>query len=169
VAGNVARGHESLSTTELVARLERSRQSLMDAISSLDEEGFRARPQQGEWSIAETLAHLLTTERISLERARIVLVQDNPEIRWIEDEALNDLARSAQRMPVPQVIHGMLAQRRDVTVLLESLSPDQLARPYRHERLGDHTDAWLFARMAEHEDEHAEEIASRRAGAAVQR
>ena len=130
----------------------------MDAISGLDDTALRARAAPGEWTTAEVLAHLLTTERNSLERARTVLTQDNPLVAWIPDEELEQQARSAQRMPVPQIVHGLLAQRRDVQRLLETLTPDQLSRPYRHERRGDLTAASLFQRMAEHESEHADQV-----------
>ena len=147
-----------VSIADIVARLEQSRRSLMEAISGLDEEGFRARPQQGGWTAAETLAHLLITERNSTGRARTALAEDNPQFAWVGDEQLEEQARSAQRMPVPQIVHGLLAQRRDVVTLLEPLSPQQLARPYRQERRGRLTVGWLFQHIAEHEEEHAGQI-----------
>ena len=155
------------STAELIAQLEESRRSLMDAITGLDEEGFRARSASGGWTSAEVLAHLLATERTSLGRARRVLTEDNPTIEWISDDDLDQQARSAQRMPVPQIVHGLLAQRRDVVTLLETLSPQQLSRPYKQERRGQLTAGWLFRRIAEHEDEHAEQIRALRGQSAM--
>jgi len=147
-----------VSIADIVARLEQSRRSLMEAIAGLDEEGFRARPQQGGWTAAETLAHLLITERNSTGRARTALAEDNPQFAWVSDDQLEEQARSAQRMPVPQIVHGLLAQRRDVVTLLEPLSPQQLARPYRQERRGRLTVGWLLQHIAEHEEEHAGQI-----------
>jgi hypothetical protein len=151
-----------LSAPELVARLEQSRRSLMDAIAGLDEEGFRLRPREGEWTAAEVLAHILMTEHIFAGRARAVLAQENPPVASISDEERSGHARSAQRMPVPQIVHGLLAQRRDVVGLLKPLSPQQLRRPFRHERRGELAAGWLFQRLAEHEEEHAEQIRSQR-------
>jgi hypothetical protein len=126
----------------------------MDAIAGLDDTAFRART--GQMDNRQVLAHL-PRRRNSLERVRTVLT-DNPFVAWISDEELEQQARSAQRMPVPQIVHGLLAQRRDVLRLLEPLTPGQLSRPYRHERRGDLTAAWLFQRMAEHESEHADQV-----------
>jgi hypothetical protein len=151
------------SAAELVARLEQSRRSLMDAIAGLDEEGFRLRPREGEWTAAEVLAHILMTEHVFAGRARAVLEQENPPLASISDEERSGHARSARRMPVPQIVHGLLAQRRDVVGLLEPLSPQQLRRPFRHERRGDLAAGWLFQRIAEHEKEHAEQIRAQRA------
>jgi uncharacterized damage-inducible protein DinB len=153
------------TTSELISRLEDSRRSLMNAITGLDDTAFRARTGAGGWTPAEVLAHLLATEAVSTERARLVLTQDDPSVRWRPDEELENEARNAQRMPVPQIVHGLLALRRDVMTLLEPLSADQLARPYHQERRGELTLGWLFARMAEHESEHAGQIAALRAGA----
>ena len=134
----------------------------MTAIASLAETAFRARTKAGDWTPAEVLAHLLTTEHNSLERVRTVLTQDNPFVAWLSDDELEQQARPAQPMPVPQIVHGLLAQRRDVVLLLESLTAEQLRRPYQHERRGERTAAWLFQRMAEHESEHAGQIRQQR-------
>ena len=141
----------------------------MDAIAGLDEEGFRARPRSGEWTAEEVLTHLFITERNSTDRAQRVLIEDNPFVAWIGDEELQEQARSAQRMPVPQIVHGLLAQRRIVLGLLAPLSPQQLGRPYRHERRGDLTAGWLFQRIGEHEEEHAGQIRALRAQEAAPR
>jgi len=149
----------------IIARLEASRRSLMEAIAGLDEEGFRARRAAGEWTAAEVLTHLLITEQRSLGRAQTALAQDNPSFPWISDEEVAEETRVAQRLPVPQIVHGLLAQRRDVVRLCESLSPEQLGRRYRHERRVELTVGWLFGRMAEHEIEHAQQIRAAREAA----
>jgi uncharacterized damage-inducible protein DinB len=134
----------------------------MEAIAGLDEEGFRKRHEQGAWTAAETLAHLLISEQRSLGRAKKALEEDNPSVPWMSDEAVDEEARSAQRMPVPQIVHGLLAQRRDVLHLFESLPADQLARRYTHAKRGELTVEWLFRRIAEHEIEHVEQIRTAR-------
>jgi len=135
----------------------------MTAISGLDDTAFRARPEPAAWTPAEVLAHLLSVERARLEQVRQVLAQDNAFVRWIDDDKVDQEVRAAaKRMPVPQIVHGLLAQRRAVVGLLETLSTQQLERRYQHERRGEHTAGWLFYRMAEHESEHARQIASLR-------
>ena len=137
----------------------------MDAIAGLDEEGFRMRPRPDDWTAAEVLAHVLITEHLFVDRARAALAQDNVSVAPMDDEERQEQARSAQRMPVPQIVHGLLAQRRDTVRLLEPLSPQQLSRPFRHERRGQLTASWLFQHVAEHEEEHAQQISALRAQA----
>ena len=130
----------------------------MEAIAGLDEEGFRARPAPGEWSPAEVLAHLLLDEAKLLEYAGAAL-QADAAIPFITDEERETHAEdAARRMPVPQIVHGLLARRRDTLALLERLTPEQLDRPVRHPAYGDVRVARLFQHVAEHEEEHAHQI-----------
>lgn len=135
----------------------------MDAIAGLDEEGFRLRPREGEWTAAEILAHLWAAEGLYVGRVEAALTTDDLLVT-VRDEAERESdAKLAQRVPVPQIIHGLLAQRRDTLRRLRELSPEQLGRRLRHPQHGDVTIAWLFQRLAEHEEEHAEQIRSQRA------
>ena len=156
-----------LSVADLITRLERSRRSLMDAIAGLDEEGFRSRPRSGEWTAAAVLSHLLATERVILERAQSALTQVGYHVTSQTEEERQEGARLAQRVPVPQIVHGLLAQRRDTLRLLERLSPDELARRFNHQRRGEQSVGGLFQHIAEHEEEHAEQISALRARAAA--
>lgn len=140
----------------------------MDAIAGLDEQGFRVRTQSGEWTAAEVLAHLLSTERLFTQRARAALDQVDFVITPRTEDERQEGARMAQRMPVPQIVHGLLAQRRDTLRLLDGLSDEHLARSVRHPRWGEQSVAWLFRRIAEHEAEHAEQVRSLRAQPAAE-
>jgi uncharacterized damage-inducible protein DinB len=134
----------------------------MDAIADLNEEGFRRRPAPGSWNAAEILAHLLATEAHlagSIERA---LSEATPRVAALTDDDRAEHARQAQRMPVPQIVHGLLARRRDTLRLLDSVDERRLARGATHPRWGTVSVAYLFGRIAEHEQEHAAGILSMR-------
>jgi len=148
---------------ELGALLETSRQTLMDAISGLDEEGFKVRPDTSEWSAAEVLAHLLATERTFTQQAQAAPSQERFTIAPVTEDERQEQARLAQRAPVPQILHGLLAQRRDTMRLLKGLSSDQLTKTLTHPSRGDETAAGLFRQTAEHEAEHAAQIRALRA------
>ena len=135
----------------------------MNAIAGLDEPGFRARPVAGEWTAAEVLSHLLSTERIVINRAQAALAQKSDIVIPQTDDERQEGARLAQRLPVPQIVHGLLAQRRDTLRLLDRLSAGELARRFQHQRWGERTVVWLFERAAEHEEEHACQIRTLRA------
>jgi uncharacterized damage-inducible protein DinB len=152
-----------LSAPELVARLAQSRRSLMDAIAGLDEEGFRLRPREGEWTAAEVLAHILSTERIFIDRAHKAVEQGGCEVIPVSDAVREEHLGMAKRMPVPQIIHGLLAQRRDTLGFVESVSEAGLACIIRHPVRGEQTARWQIEHVIEHEEEHAGQIRVQRA------
>lgn len=140
------------------SRLAEGRRSLMDAIAGLDEEGFRRRAAQGEWTVAETLAHLLEVERFLTAQIKQARSDGSPSIPSRTDEQRNAAAKQAQRMPVPQIVHALLAQRRDTLRQLDGMPEEQLARALRHPRWGEVDVRWLFQHIAAHEAEHAAQI-----------
>jgi uncharacterized damage-inducible protein DinB len=127
----------------------------MTAINGLDDAGFRARPASGAWTAAELLAHLLSTERIFIDRARKAVEQDGYLVTPVSDEVREEHLSMAKRMPVPQLVHGLLAQRRDTLQFVESLSRGQLLHRLRHPIRGEQTALWQIEHVIEHELEHA--------------
>jgi len=138
--------------------LQGSRQRLFAEIRGLAEEQFRHAPAGEDWSIAAHLAHLLRIERVFVDRARAALTEDEPATASTR-AANDDDPGLAQRLAVPQIIHGMQAARRELDELLAGCDEQQLERAVRHERLGRMTVAQIAAKMAGHEDEHAAEVA----------
>ena len=151
---------------QLSLRLQDSRAELMAAITGLDDSAFRARPRSGAWTPAELLAHLLSTERIFIARARGAIEQDSYLVTPVSDYVREEHLGMAKRMPVPQLVHGLLAQRRQTLQFVESLSPDDLARTLSHPTRGQQTTLWQIEHVIEHEVEHAREIHAQRAAAA---
>jgi hypothetical protein len=143
---------------ELGALLEASKKTLMDARSGLDEEGFRVRPDPSEWSAAEVLAHLWASERAFTELAQAALSQTHLSIAPVTEAHRHAQTKLAERAPVPQILHGLLAQRRGTARLLEGLSSEQLARTLLEPNGDEQSVAGLFKRTAEHENEHAAQI-----------
>jgi len=154
------------SASQLSARLQQSRSELMAAITGLDDSALRARLSSGVWTPAELLAHLLSTERIFIERARRAIEQDHYVVTPVGDGVREEHLGMAKRMPVPQIVHGLLAQRRDTLQFIEALSPEDLARTLSHPVRGEQTALWQIEHTIDHEVEHAEEIRARRAAAA---
>lgn len=135
-----------------------SQERLFASIRGLSEEQFRYVPSGERWSIAAHLAHLLRIERIFTERARAALTQQEPFVASTGVKNDDDPAL-AQRLAVPQMIHGMLNVRRELDALLAECDEPKLARAIVHERIGRMTIADIAVKMAAHEDEHAAEVA----------
>lgn len=148
-----------MTVTQLRSDLQGSRARLFDLIRGLSEEQFRYVPDGERWSIATHLAHLLRIERLFADRALRALGEDEPYMastRVHNDEEPGN----AQRLAVPQIIHGMQASRRDLERVLDACDDEALDRAIVHERIGRMTVAEIMVKMADHEREHADEVAS---------
>ena len=144
--------------TTLREALRSSRARLFAPIEGLSEEQFRRNGDGGaEWSIATHLAHLLRCERMLVERSQRALREDDPAVRSTGITNDDDPAL-AQRLAVPQIIHGMQASRRDVQLFLDDIDDAGLTRAILHERLGRVTVGEMIEKMAVHEQEHAEAV-----------
>lgn len=148
-----------MTVSQLRSDLQGSRARLFDLIRGLSEEQFRCTPEGDSWSIATHLAHLLRVERLFAERAARALREDEPYMastRVHNDEEPGN----AQRLAVPQIIHGMQASRRDLERVLDRCDAAALARAIVHERIGRITVEQIMVKMADHEREHADEVAT---------
>lgn len=152
-----------MAVSQLKSDLQESRARLFDAIRGLSEEQFRFVPPEagagtaGRWSIATHLAHLLRIERLYASRARLALDDDGAPVA--SSDAANDGDPGlAQKLAVPQMIHGLLNVRRDLDAVLDAGGDGSLERGVTHERAGRVTIAELAAKVAAHEAEHTADI-----------
>jgi hypothetical protein len=161
----------------LRSALAAGREQLLAAISGVGEEQFKRRPPVAEadagpnWCIAEVLAHLLQQERLRAERIALALERDGASVTPSSDEVHYAAARAGRASPVPQLIHGLLASRREIERLLEHAAslPDGLQRATLHPRLGRQTIAWILQeKVIAHESEHVAQIESIKAALAAQ-
>jgi hypothetical protein len=143
------------------------RRRLLQSISGVSEEQFKKRPPAPEgdsgpnWCIAEVLAHLLQQERLRAERIALAVEQDGVPITPSTDDVHFEAARAGRASPVPQLIHGLLASRREVERLLDRAAtlPAALERSTLHPSLGRQTIAWIVQeKLIAHEAEHVAQI-----------
>jgi hypothetical protein len=169
-----------MTVTELQQRLHESRKRLLAAIAGVTEDQFKRRPAPSEgdddpWSIAEILAHLLQQEQLRAERISAALKLDGAAVTPSAPESHQEGARAGRRAPVPQLIHGLLASRRRVELLLNEAGAigGGLERHVLHPNDGRQSIAWMVeAKVIQHELEHVAQIEALRArvgaGAGVQ-
>jgi hypothetical protein len=167
----------SADTDGLRAALTAGRERLLQSISGVSEEQFKKRPPMSDggsgpnWCIAEVLAHLLQQERLRAERIELALERDGIEITPSADEVHYEAARAGRGSPVPQLIHGLLASRREVERLLAQAAAVEggLDRATVHPRLGRQTIAWILReKVIAHEAEHLAQIEAIKAALTAQ-
>ncbi len=151
---------------ELRAGLNSGRASLLATIAGVSEVQFKKRPaaigdDAPDWCIAEVLAHLLRSEKLRSERITLALQQDGVSITPTPEEVHLEAARAGRGLPVPQLIHGLLASRREVERLLDQVAATAggLERSVNHPRLGAQSVGWILReKIIEHEAEHVAQI-----------
>jgi DinB superfamily len=147
---------------QLQSDLRSGRQRLLSLIAGVSEEQFKWRPgTANDWSIPEILAHLLSQEKLRAGRIAIALEDDGAVIEPSLPEMHEQDARAGCSMPVPQLVHRLLASRREVETLLERAGSIEggLDRGVQHPQRGRETIAYLIQKkIIEHEAEHADQI-----------
>ena len=159
---------------ELRRGLAEVRARLLETIAGVSEEQFKKRPSvAGEgpnWCIAEVLAHLLQQEKLRASRIALALEQDGAPVTPGTEEEHFEAARAGRASPVPQLIHGLLASRREVERLLDMAAAIDggLARATTHPQHGSQSVAWILrAKVIDHEAEHVAQIEAIKAALAA--
>lgn len=150
-----------MTASHLRSDLQSSRDHLFSLLRGLSEEQFRFAPQAGDWNIAAHLAHLLRNERMVAERAALALREHEPFVPS-SGVSNDDDPALAQHLAVPQMIHGMQASRRDLLAVLDAAEAGgdaAMQRSIMHERIGRMTVASMMQSTANHEREHAVDVA----------
>jgi len=160
-----------MTPEELKQGLEAARQRLLRALAGVTEEQFKRRPpvasgDEEPWSIAEVLSHLLASERLWCARIALALDKDGSAVTPSPPEAHAAGARAGRSVPVPQIIHGLLASRREADLLIDRAATMEggLARAVWHSRLEARlTIEWMLQeKVIDHEQEHGAQIESLR-------
>jgi len=135
------------------------------------------RPEEGKWSCAEVMGHLVDAEIAFAYRIRTALAEPGKALgafdqnAWVLGQRWND-------KPVSEALHVFQALRQATVMLLEPLSEEQLRQQYVHEVRGPQSIADTAALLAWHDSRHLVQLgrtaelardASRRGTRAVDR
>jgi hypothetical protein len=109
------------------------------------------------WSVVEIVCHLRDYEDIFLERAHLMLAQDNPKLPGHNQEELAR-ERNYKIQKIKEAFDGYLSHRQRFVNLLSGLSEQQWHRPGLHPNWGDINMLELGTNAALHDLNHAEQI-----------
>lgn len=124
----------SLSPT-LRDRLRTQLESLVTVLGAASPAAVARRPATGKWSAHEHLAHLARHHEVMLERLRIILNEDRPNLSRYRAETDPEWERW-RSIPLEEVLGLLKAQRAEIVRLVDSLDEDDLARVGIHAALG---------------------------------
>lgn len=126
-------------------------------IVGLDDEALHRRPGPGEWTIVETLAHLVQTEIVYAYRYRAIVATPYQAIPGYDQEAWAGTLPDARRSPNDLLAELDTLKQINVT-FLESLSPAQRACWGVHAERGPESVAALIGAIAGHDLLHERQI-----------
>ena len=142
---------------DLVERLNEATATLKDGVAGLSEEVLTAYPEDGGWSIKETVGHLCDVSHILHKRLDMMIKLEEPRLAGYDPEELAD-GRNAQGQHIDALLAEFASQRAETVEMLSELVHWNWARPGRHPALGrisvrQQVDAWL-----DHEAEHLAQV-----------
>ena len=148
---------------EWIAEIERAPARLRSAVAGLSNEQLDTPYRPGGWTVRQVVHHLPDSHMNSYVRFRLALTEDEPVIKpYLEDlwATLPDAATA----PPGMSLDLLDALHRRWVALLNSLTPEQLQRTFRHPELGLRTLEWnlgLYAWHCRHHLAHIENLGER--------
>jgi hypothetical protein len=144
------------------AILERIRSvpaALREALATVRPGAHDRPPRPGEWSVRETLVHLRNSVlMVHGVRIRRLLYETDPVFADYDDATFRREDMQRQE-PLDDLVGMIVREHEQIVGLLEGLPDDRWARQGRHPALGPMSVEFLARRVAEHAQEHSQQIA----------
>ena len=143
----------------MIANILESAEAIRRKVETVPAELLARRPVEGEWSVAEILAHVRNVVMLAYGlRIRRLFVETEPQFADYEEERH---LRSAAWRPLPagESLDMILAEHRQLAALLSMLPDEAWSRTGYHPESGALTIEFLAQRIIEHANEHQQQIA----------
>jgi DinB superfamily len=148
--------------TDLLERLRRGAELVAVSITGAAGSEVDYEPQPGKWSIRQIVAHLADSEMVAAMRVRQIIAEDNPKLEaWDQDAWVRNLDY-ARRKP-SQSLETFRRIRAENYDLMKDLPEAAFARAGMHSERGSVTLKQLLQLIAEHAENHATQLRTRRA------
>ena len=146
-------------------KLAKERDALFARVRGLPDAALDRARGDG-WTIRETLTHLLNAEEDHAKIIALAARGDESRLPASIDLDAHNAERIAARgtLALDALLDAMTAQRARTEALFESMSDEQLDKPFRHPALGETTVGKVFRIIGLHERMHLQEIEAALAG-----
>jgi hypothetical protein len=142
---------------QLISQYAAGYDEVTRSLAEFPADSLTAHPIPGKWSACEIVQHLADSEMTSAIRLRLLLVEDNPEIKGYDQDAFAVRLGYNQRDLAP-ALDAFRAARATTSQLLAMMSDDDWKREGRHTESGRYTaEDWLKI-YAAHAHNHAAQI-----------
>jgi hypothetical protein len=113
------------------------------------------KPEPQRWSIAEVLGHLVVIEKLYVDRARRMVMEEAPALTKYVAPSESELSQKTARQHLEQ----FAALRRAAVVFLHTLPSTAGTRTGNHPEIGEITLSQLLHELANHDLGHLRQIA----------
>ena len=145
------------STEAFVAALERAPSIIIPLVRQAHPAILKRRPAPGEWSIHENACHLAEVHPLFFRRLDLMLSEPNPSITSY-DPSRDDPDDALLQLDLADSLRRFEADRVRLVDRLRRLSPEDWARPARHEEYNSYSIFTMFRHLALHDFHHAYRI-----------
>jgi hypothetical protein len=147
---------------ELLERLRRGAEMVAVSITGAAGSELDYVPEPAKWSIRQIVAHLADSEMVAGMRLRRIIAEDNPKIEAYDQNAWAANLDYTRRKTSP-ALETFRRTRAENYELLKDLAPPVFDREGMHSERGPMSLKLLLQLIAEHAENHAAQIRTRRA------
>jgi len=159
---NVTRQVIMSEVPELLERFRRGAELVAVSITGAAGSELDFVPEPGKWSIRQIVAHLADAEMVAGSRVRRIIAEDNPRLEAYDQNAWAANLDYAKRK-TSQALETFRRIRGENYELLKDLPPAAYEREGIHSERGKMSLKLLLQLMAEHAENHAAQMRTRRA------
>ncbi len=134
---------------------------MRDAVRGLSTEQLDTPYRPGGWTVRQVVHHVPDSHLNAYVRFRLALTEDAPMVKTYEEARWAELP-DARQAPIKLSLDLLDAVHGRLVLLLESLTPEQWKRTYRHPEMGDVTLERVLAMYSWHGRHHVAHITSLR-------
>jgi hypothetical protein len=142
-----------------IAELDRLPANMRRALAALPGSGLDTPYRDGGWTARQVVHHVADSHMNAYIRIRLALTEDNPTLKTYDEQLWAGLIDS--QTADPQISLGILeGVHRRLTMVLESLTPEQFARRATHPANGPTSVDGLLQMYAWHSRHHVGHVRS---------
>jgi uncharacterized damage-inducible protein DinB len=139
--------------TQLITAYAEGTGKLRADVAGLSREQMLATPIPGKWSMQTLVMHVADAENAFVDRIKRIIAMDNAVLlEWNEEDFVAKLHYDKQS--IDDAILAFEAQRRNMTAILNALSPETFDRYGEHNKRGKWTLPFAIERAVWHLDHH---------------
>lgn len=129
---------------------------LREVVDSLTDEELSKTYREGAWSVRQLVHHIADSQLNMYQRLKLALTDENPTVPAFDEEKW--AIQPDTELPVESSIKMLEGINERIVALGNSLTEDQLARVFTHEKNGEITVATKLKKLSWHENHHLEHI-----------